>query len=85
MKEMNESAADAVQETQNFIEYRNGGIYNNACDIRQFHVLDEIENDSDSNDTEFTDDTDVPDEEVEKMLEEALAGKKRSASDANLG
>lgn len=53
-------------------------------DYRQFHVLDEVENESDSKDSYGTD-SDVPDEEVERMLEEALINRKRSADQAELG
>lgn len=51
---------------------------------RQFHVLDEVGNESDSRDSSLSD-SDVPDEEVERMLEEALVNKKRNAEQAGLG
>ncbi|XP_022901035.2 microprocessor complex subunit DGCR8 [Onthophagus taurus] len=47
-------------------------------EVRKFHVLDEIENESDDRESEDTD-TDVPEEEIEQMLDEALRGKKRKA------
>ncbi|XP_025832750.1 microprocessor complex subunit DGCR8-like [Agrilus planipennis] len=52
-----------------------------VSDERKFHVLDET-NESDS--PEYDSDSDVPDEEVEKMLEEALNNKKRTATEAEL-
>lgn len=55
-----------------------------CMDVRQFHVLDEITNASDSNDSASCD-SDIPDDEVEKMLEEALIKKKRNAEEAGLG
>lgn len=65
--------------------FRNG-IYNgnNANNIRRFHVLDEVENESESEHSEYSD-SDIPDEEVERMLEEALIKKKRTASEAISG
>lgn len=52
---------------------------------RQFHVLDEVTNDSDSNNSQSSD-SDIPDEEIDKLLEDALCNKKkRSAADAGLG
>lgn len=51
---------------------------------RRFHVLDEIENDSESQGSESYD-SDLPDDEVEKMLEEAMVTKKRTADQAGLG
>lgn len=52
---------------------------------RQFHVLDEITNDSDSNNSQSSD-SDIPDEEIDKLLEDALKNKKkRSAGEAGLG
>ncbi|KRT79665.1 hypothetical protein AMK59_8798, partial [Oryctes borbonicus] len=70
-------------ENSNQCPFRNG-IYNsnNAHSIRRFHVLDEIENESESERSEYSD-SDIPDEEVERMLEEALIKKKRTASEAN--
>lgn len=56
----------------------------NGADVRQFHVLDEIGNESESNGSESYD-SDVPDDEVERMLEEALSKKKRNAAVAGLG
>lgn len=56
---------------------------NLRSDYRQFHVLDEVENESDSKDSDGTD-SDVPDEEVERMLEEALVNRKRTAEQADL-
>ena len=52
-------------------------------DVRKFHILDETE-DSDS-DKSMSYDSDIPDEEIDKMLEDALASKKRKAADADLG
>lgn len=55
-----------------------GNVPNN---IHKFHILDETEEHEDSdNFTEY--DSDVPDDEIEKMLEEALESKKRTASEA---
>ncbi|KAJ3653070.1 hypothetical protein Zmor_018987 [Zophobas morio] len=51
-------------------------------DVRKFHILDETE-DSDS-DKSMSYDSDIPDEEIDKMLEDALASKKRKAADADL-
>lgn len=53
---------------------------------RQFHVLDEVTQDSDSNQSQFCD-SDVPDEEIDKLLEDALINtrKKRNADEADLG
>lgn len=56
----------------------------NSEDVRKFHILDETEDFSDS-DKSLSYDSDIPDEEVDKMLEEALASKKRKASAAGLG
>lgn len=59
---------------------------NNDEDVRKFHILDETDDDGDDSDRSFTDDSDIPDDEIEKMLEEALDKKrKRSASGAGLG
>lgn len=52
-------------------------------DMRKFHVLDEVQNDSDSQESDS--DSDIPDDEVERMLDEAYIGRKRSADDAGLG
>lgn len=52
-------------------------------DIHKFHILDETEeHDESDNSSEY--DSDVPDDEIEKMLEEALESKKRTASEAGL-
>lgn len=80
---------------ENDIEIQNGFNHDNfkpssVCDsnlqsnYRQFHVLDEIENESDSKDSDASD-SDVPDEEVERMLEEALVNRKRTAEQAGIG
>lgn len=65
-----------------------GGGGNNANNFRQFHVLDEVAaNDSDSDNLQSSD-SDIPDEEIDKLLEDALCNKnkrKRSADDADLG
>lgn len=59
---------------------------NNDEDVRKFHILDETDDDGDDSDRSYTDDSDIPDDEIEKMLEEALENKrKRRASNANLG
>lgn len=52
-------------------------------DIRKFHVLDELNEDDQS--SHYSSDSDVPDDEVERMLEEAFQRKKRKADDAGLG
>nr|XP_023029304.1 microprocessor complex subunit DGCR8-like [Leptinotarsa decemlineata] len=58
-------------------------IENGHSDLNKFHILDEtLENEESDNSFEF--DSDVPDEEIEKMLEEALERKKRTASNAGL-
>ncbi|XP_044261314.1 microprocessor complex subunit DGCR8 [Tribolium madens] len=54
----------------------------NVEDVRKFHILDETE-DSDS-EKSFSCDSDIPDEEIDKMLEDALASNKRKASEAGL-
>lgn len=52
-------------------------------DIHKFHILDETgEHEDSDNSTEY--DSDVPDDEIEKMLEEALESKKRNAAQAGL-
>lgn len=56
----------------------------NGSDLRQFHVLDEVANDSDTNGSQSSD-SDIPDEEIDKLLEDALKKKKRNAEDAGLG
>lgn len=56
---------------------------NVSNDINKFHILDETEENEESDDSiEY--DSDVPDDEIEKMLEEALESKKRSAAEAGL-
>ncbi|KAG5896013.1 hypothetical protein JTB14_007578 [Gonioctena quinquepunctata] len=51
--------------------------------INRFHILDETaENEESDHSVEF--DSDVPDEEIEKMLEDALDRKKRKATEAGL-
>lgn len=72
-------------QTSSQCPFRNG-IYNgnSANSIRRFHVLDEVENESESEHSEYSD-SDIPDEEVERMLEEALVKKKRTASEAISG
>ncbi|KAK9753111.1 hypothetical protein QE152_g3582 [Popillia japonica] len=79
----NQQESKTQAENSNQCPFRNG-IYNsnNTNSIRRFHVLDEIENESDSDRSEYSD-SDIPDEEVEQMLEEALIKKKRTASEAN--
>lgn len=52
-------------------------------EVTKFHILDETEEKYDS-DGSVEYDSDVPDEEVEKMLEEALERKKRKAAEAGL-
>lgn len=48
-------------------------------DARKFHVLDEVEH----SDSEKSDgyDSDIPDEEIEKMLEEAFENNKKRKAD----
>ncbi|XP_050308140.1 microprocessor complex subunit DGCR8 [Anthonomus grandis grandis] len=48
-----------------------------------YHILDELEEQDDS-DESYEYDSDIPDEEVERMLEEALERKKRKADEAGL-
>lgn len=51
----------------------------------QFHVLDEVTNDSDDNASVLSD-SDIPDDEIDKLLEDAFKNdKKRSAGEAGLG
>lgn len=57
--------------------------FSNDNDVRKFHVLDEVDNESDSLVTDS--DSDIPDDEVERMLEDALNDKKRTAEEAELG
>ncbi|CAH0549289.1 unnamed protein product [Brassicogethes aeneus] len=52
-------------------------------DVRKFHVLDELE-DEESEHSEYSYDSDVPDDEIEKMLEDAFENKKRKATEAGL-
>jgi hypothetical protein len=54
----------------------------NVEDVRKFHILDETE-DSDS-EKSMSYDSDIPDEEIDRMLEDALFNK-RKASEAGLG
>ncbi|EFA05197.1 microprocessor complex subunit DGCR8 [Tribolium castaneum] len=56
--------------------------YSSQNDVRKFHILDETE-DSDS-EKSFSCDSDIPDEEIDKMLEDALKNNKRKASEAGL-
>lgn len=56
---------------------------NSSNEINRFHILDETEENGDS-DNSFEFDSDVPDDEIEKMLEEALESKKRTAAEAGL-
>lgn len=61
--------------------------HHNGDSLRQFHILDEIANDSESNHSQSSD-SDIPDEEIDKLLEDALCSKnrkKRSADEAGLG
>lgn len=56
---------------------------NVSNDINKFHILDETEeNEESDNSIEY--DSDVPDDEIEKMLEDALESKKRNAAEAEL-
>lgn len=51
----------------------------------QFHILDEVTNDSDGNNSIYSD-SDIPDDEIDKLLEDALKNKnKRNAEEAGLG
>ena len=53
-------------------------------DVRQFHVLDEINNDSDSR-MSGSCESDDSDDVIERLLDEALERKKRTAKEAGLG
>lgn len=69
-------------------EIRNGlGANSTNNDYRQFHILDEVTNESDSNNnSELSDDSDIPDDEIDQLLEDALKNtKKRTAEQAGLG
>ncbi|XP_018572010.1 microprocessor complex subunit DGCR8 [Anoplophora glabripennis] len=55
----------------------------NGHEVNKFHILDETEeNDESDNSGDY--DSDIPDDEIQKMLEEALEKKKRKASEAGL-
>lgn len=56
-------------------------------DYRQFHILDEVTNEGDSNNnSELSDDSDIPDDEIDRLLEDAFKNnKKRNAEQAGLG
>lgn len=56
---------------------------NGANDVHKFHILDETD-DSDS-EKSFSCDSDIPDDEIDRMLEDALEKRKRKADDAGLG
>ncbi|XP_017785078.1 PREDICTED: microprocessor complex subunit DGCR8 [Nicrophorus vespilloides] len=62
------------QYQENLCPFRNGI-------KREFHVLDEVEHDSES-DGEYSSDTDVPDDEIEQMLEDAFKDGKRKLESA---
>ncbi|CAG9861561.1 unnamed protein product [Phyllotreta striolata] len=56
---------------------------NGTNEFNKFHILDETEgNDESDNSVDY--DSDVPDDEIDRMLEEALARKKRKADEAGL-
>ncbi|XP_050506716.1 microprocessor complex subunit DGCR8 [Diabrotica virgifera virgifera] len=58
-------------------------LQNGNAELNKFHILDETEgNDDTDNSADF--DSDIPDDEIEKMLEEALEKRKRKAADAGL-
>ncbi|XP_072385261.1 microprocessor complex subunit DGCR8 [Diabrotica undecimpunctata] len=58
-------------------------IQNGTTELNKFHILDETEgNDDSENSADF--DSDIPDDEIEKMLEEALEKRKRKAAEAGL-
>ncbi|CAH1153607.1 unnamed protein product [Phaedon cochleariae] len=60
-----------------------GSVQNGTNDVDSFHILDETdENEESDNAVDY--DSDIPDDEIEKMLEEALERKKRKASEAGL-
>lgn len=63
--------------------FANPQLSNGVDEISKFHILDETEDNEDSDPDEDYD-SDVPDEEIEKMLEEALETKKRKADEAEL-
>lgn len=71
---------DSTEENSSICPYSN---QNGIEDVRKFHILDETE-DSDS-DKSLSYDSDIPDEEIDKMLEDALVNNKRKASQAGLG
>lgn len=79
--EIAEHDVDVKPDPSCIFQLQNGS---NGTDIRQFHVLDEIGNESESNGSESYD-SDIPDDEVDRMLEEALIKKKRNADEAGLG
>lgn len=55
----------------------------NGHEVNKFHILDETEENEES-DNSGDYDSDIPDDEIEKMLEEALEKKKRKAAEAGL-
>ncbi|XP_056642351.1 microprocessor complex subunit DGCR8 [Diorhabda sublineata] len=58
-------------------------VHNGSNEFHKFHILDETGgNDDSDNSAEF--DSDIPDEEIDKMLEEALENRKRKASEAGI-
>lgn len=67
-------------------EVRTNGLEpTNNHHYRQFHILDEVTNDSDSHNSDLSD-SDIPDDEIEQLLEDALKSKKkRNADEAGLG
>lgn len=58
-------------------------VKNGREDVHKFHILDETE-DSDT-EKSFSCDSDIPDDEIDKMLEDALEKRKRKADNAGLG
>lgn len=62
---------------------RSNSLINGHSEVNKFHILDETEENEES-DNSGDYDSDIPDDEIEKMLEEALEKKKRKASEAGL-
>lgn len=59
--------------------------YNQEASLRKFHLLDEVENNDSDSRNSASSDSDIPDEEIDKLLEDALNKKKRTAGEAGLG
>ncbi|XP_065171582.1 microprocessor complex subunit DGCR8-like [Atheta coriaria] len=80
---VSEESYGSMKTEEDSSSFAMGGNQNgHAVNLNSFHVLDEIENESDNEDCDSSD-MDVPDDEIEQMLEDALT-KKRKANEAGL-